>query len=56
MSAIRSVVVDSTAPVAPTLAKVADDIINAAERSNGVTVTGTTEAGSTVTVNGAATP
>ncbi|MEI6762113.1 MAG: Ig-like domain-containing protein, partial [Betaproteobacteria bacterium] len=53
-SAARSVIVDTSAPVAPTISVVAgDDVINAAEKSAGVTLTGTTEAGASVMVNGA---
>jgi hypothetical protein len=52
----RAVTVDTVAPATPTLDVVAsDDIISAAERTATVTVTGTKEAGSTVTLNGQAT-
>ena len=48
--------VDTLAPTTPVIGVVAtDDIINAAERSATVTVTGTKEAGATVTLNGQAT-
>ena len=44
---------DTVAPAAPTIGLVAgDNVINIAERTVGVTVTGTTEAGTTVTLNG----
>src|SRR5204862_420194 len=47
---------DTVAPTAATINAVAsDDIINAAERAATVTVTGTNEAGATVTLNGNAT-
>ncbi len=47
---------DSTPPATPVISLVAtDDIINAAERTATVTVAGTNEAGSTVTLNGNAT-
>ncbi|MEI6762247.1 MAG: hypothetical protein WCO22_17530, partial [Betaproteobacteria bacterium] len=52
----RAVAVDTVAPATPAIDVVAtDDIINAAERMATVTVTGTMEAGSTVTLNGQAT-
>ncbi len=54
--ATASVVKDTIAPASPTIDIVAtDDIINAVERTATVTVTGTNEAGSTVTLNGNAT-
>ena len=44
---------DTLAPAAPAINAVAtDDVINLAERNATVTVTGTNEAGSTVTLNG----
>lgn len=44
---------DTVAPNAPVISTVTtDDVINIAERDAGVTVTGTTEAGTTVTLNG----
>ena len=47
---------DTVAPGAPTIGLVAsDDVINAAEQAATVMVTGTKEAGSTVTLNGNAT-
>lgn len=52
----RVVTVDTLAPTTPVIGVVAtDDIINAAERGATVTVTGTKEAGATVTLNGQAT-
>src|SRR5204863_131175 len=52
-SSTHDISVDTVAPVAATIATVAtDDIINIAERDATVTVTGTNEAGSTVTLNG----
>lgn len=48
--------IDTLAPTTPVINIVAtDDIINAAERTATVTVTGTNESGSTVTLNGQAT-
>jgi len=48
-----SMTVDTIAPVAATIDAVAtDDIIDSAERIAGVTVTGTNETGTTVTLNG----
>jgi Ca2+-binding RTX toxin-like protein len=44
--------IDTTAPSAPTIGIIAtDDIINSSEASAGVVLTGTTEAGSTVSLN-----
>ena len=44
---------DSTAPSMPIInTATSDDVINSAERAAGVTITGTTQAGTTVTVNG----
>ena len=52
----RNITVDTVAPATPAFDVVAtDNIINAAERTAAVTVTGTKEAGSTVTLNGQAT-
>ncbi|MDD2383806.1 MAG: Ig-like domain-containing protein [Sulfurospirillaceae bacterium] len=52
-SSSYALTIDTTNPIAPTIAKVAsDDIINLAEQTAGVTISGTTEVGSTVTVNG----
>ena len=49
----RDISVDTVAPALPTIAAVAtDDIINTAERDATVTVTGSNESGSTVTLNG----
>jgi len=48
-----SMAVDTVAPVAATIGTVAtNDVIDATERAAGVTVTGTNEAGATVTLNG----
>jgi len=52
----RAISVDTVVPATPTIDMVAtDDVINAAERTATVTVTGGNEAGSTVTLNGNAT-
>ncbi|NNU43715.1 Ig-like domain-containing protein [Ramlibacter montanisoli] len=52
-STSRNVTVDTVGPAAPLVDSVTgDDVLNASERGAGVTVTGSTEAGSTVTVNG----
>jgi len=52
----RAISVDTVVPTTPTIDMVAsDDVINAAERTATVTVTGGNEAGSTVTLNGNAT-
>ena len=54
-SAATSVTVDTVAPaVAITTIEGGDDLINAAEAAGGITVSGTAEIGSTLTVNGAA--
>jgi hypothetical protein len=51
-----SITVDATPPAVPTIAIVeTDDVVNAAERADGVTITGTAEAGSAVTVTWGAT-
>ena len=56
VNATKAITVDTVAPATPAFAGVAtDDIINAAERTATVTVSGTREAGSTVTLNGQAT-
>ena len=53
-SAAFHVTIDTTAPaVAITTIEGGDDVINAAEAAGGVTVSGTAEIGSTLTVNGA---
>jgi hypothetical protein len=50
----KSVAIDTVAPSTPVINVVAtDDAINATERTAGVTLSGTNEAGATVTVNGA---
>ncbi|MDO9217937.1 MAG: Ig-like domain-containing protein, partial [Lacisediminimonas sp.] len=50
-AAVQSVSVDSSAPEQPTLANIAgDNVVNAAEKAAGVAVTGSAEAGATVTV------
>ncbi|MEI6836099.1 MAG: Ig-like domain-containing protein, partial [Candidatus Falkowbacteria bacterium] len=55
-SGTRSITVDTVDPTAPVINVVAgDDIINATEKAATVTVTGTKESGSTVTLNGNAT-
>lgn len=47
----KAVTIDSTAPTAPVVAAVAgDNTVNAAEKSAGVTVSGTAEAGSSVAI------
>ena len=54
-SAATSVTVDTVPPaVAITTIEGGDDLINAAEAAGGITVSGTAEIGSTLTVNGAA--
>ena len=56
VNATKAITVDTVVPATPTFNVVAtDDIVNAAERTATVTVTGTNEAGSTVTLNGQAT-
>ena len=50
--ATRTVLIDTTAPAAPVIAKVTgDDIVGPSEKAAGVDFTGTAEAGSTVTVS-----
>ncbi len=52
-SSTRSVTIDTVAAVAATFDAVAtDNVINSSERTAGITVTGTNEAGATVTLNG----
>src|SRR4029077_4231397 len=54
-TATQELTVDTVAPaVAITTIEGGDDLINAAEAAGGVTVSGTAEIGSTLTVNGAA--
>ncbi len=48
----HNISVDTVAPTLTIATVATDDIINAAERTGSVTVTGTNEAGSTVTLNG----
>ena len=53
-TATRVLTVDTVAPaVAITTIEGGDDLINAAEAAGGITVSGTAEIGSTLTVNGA---
>src|SRR4029077_8094267 len=53
----RVLTIDTLAPaVAITTIEGGDDLINAAEAAGGITVSGTAEIGSTLTVNGAAVP
>jgi Ca2+-binding RTX toxin-like protein len=50
-STARTLTIDTVAPNAPTIAQVAgDDIVNSAERTAGITVSGTAEANSTLNV------
>jgi hypothetical protein len=52
LGANKALVIDTTAPAAPGFGTVAGDgVINAAERTSGVTLSGTTEAGSTVSLS-----
>lgn len=54
LSSALSVTIDTTAPTAPTISLVAtDDVVNSTEKTAGITVTGTCEALTTVTLNGA---
>lgn len=49
----QTLIIDTTAPISATINTVAiDNVINAAEKTAGVTVSGTTESGTVVSVNG----